>query len=136
MILLPLPPSANNLTRKAPRRGGKYFPTRAYTDWTTEANAMAIEAGLIPRRSAPFEHPVHVRVEILPGKGLRLDRDADNMAKAVQDWLVKWGFLIDDSLRHVHGCHVIYRPQEASPTGRAVVRVSFTEEETLPCHMP
>lgn len=127
VILLPLPPSANNLNKKAPRRRGKYFPTKAYQTWTAEANAMALEAGLIPRRAAPFQAPVHVQIDILPGKGLRLDRDADNMAKAVQDWLVKWGFLANDSLRHVHGCHVVYRPQEPSPTGRAAVRVSFTD---------
>jgi Holliday junction resolvase RusA-like endonuclease len=128
-IILPLPPSANNLTRKAPRKGGKFYPTKAYSDWTSQANAMALEAGLIPRRDAPFQRPVHVRVDILPGKGLRMDRDADNLAKAVQDWLVKWDFLIDDCLRYVHGTHVVYRPQEASPTGYAAVRVSFTEQE-------
>lgn len=126
VILLPLPPSANNLTRKAPRRGGKFFPTKAYQTWTTEANAMALEAGLIPRRAAPFQGPVHVLIDILPGKGLRMDRDADNMAKAVQDWLVRWGWLVDDSLRHVHGTHVVYRPHQPSPTGRAAVQVSFT----------
>lgn len=128
VILLPLPPSANNLTRKAPRRGGKFYPTKAYSDWTIEANAMAVTAGIVPHRAAPFQHPVEIWVEILPGKGLRLDRDADNMAKAVQDWLVKWRFLSDDSLRFVHGSHVVYRPQEPSPTGRAAVRVSFTEQ--------
>jgi hypothetical protein len=84
---------------------------------------------MIPRRQEPPQDPVHVLVEILPGKGLRLDRDADNMAKIVQDWLVKWNFLIDDCLRYVHGTHVVYRPQEASPTGYAAVRVSFTEQE-------
>ena len=125
-FLLPLPPSANNLTRKAPRRGGKYFPTKAYSSWTTAANAMALEAGLIPRRVAPFQHPVHVWVEVLPGKGLRMDRDSDNMAKAVLDWLVKWDFLVNDNLRHVHGSHVVYLPREPSPTGFAAVRVSFT----------
>ena len=56
-----------------------------------------------------------------------MDRDADNMAKAIQDWLVKWRFLANDNLRHVHGCHVIYRPEEPSPTGQAAVRVSFTD---------
>ena len=126
VILLPLPPSANNLNKKAPRRRGKYFPTKAYQTWTTEANAMALEAGLIPRRVAPFQHPVHVWVEVLPGKGLRLDRDSDNMAKAVLDWLVKWDFLVDDSLRYVHGSHVVYKPHQPSPTGWATVSVSFT----------
>jgi len=127
-IILPLPPSANNLFKKAPRRRGKFYTTKAYIKWTNEANAIAMEAGMIPRREAPFQRPVHVRVDILPGKGLRLDRDADNMAKIVQDWLVKWNFLVDDCLRYVHGTHVVYRPQEASPTGYAAVRVSFTEQ--------
>lgn len=130
MILLPLPPSANNLTRKAPRRGGKFYPTRAYEEWTANANAMAFEAGIIPRREAPFGYPVDVWVEVLPGKGLRMDRDADNLAKAIQDWLVKWRFITNDNLRYVHGTHVQYKPHEPSPTGYAAVRVSFTRSFT------
>lgn len=85
---------------------------------------------MIPYGGCPALKPVQVWVEILPGSGLNMGRDGDNMAKAVQDWLVKKGFLSNDCLRCVSGTHVVLRRREPSPTGKACVRVSMVPDET------
>lgn len=129
-FLLPLPPSANNLTKKAPRRRGKFYPTQAYERWTQEAEIWAFEQRVIPWGGPPSFKPVHVMIEILPGAGLNMGRDGDNMAKAVQDWLVKKGYLTNDCLKYVSGTHVILRRREVSPNGKACVRVSLIADDS------
>lgn len=126
---LPLPPSANNLSK---RRFGrkKFIPTPAYKSWQDAAAIMAIEQRIIPHAGSPALKPVHVWIEILPGPGLNRGRDGDNMAKAVQDWLVNHHFLTNDSLKYVTGTHVVLRRRENSPYGDSCIRVSILPDES------
>ena len=89
-LLLPLPPSVNNLFAGRTKR----FPSKLYRAWRTEAGAA-----LAAQRPLPsFSESVEVTLSI--GKPDRRKRDLDNLFKAPLDLLVEFGVLADDHLVH------------------------------------
>lgn len=91
-LMLPRPPSLNNLFVNNRRTGGR-FTSKTYAAWQAEAGHALVQQRPLPR----FDGPVSVTVGI--GRPDRRKRDLDNVgAKAVLDLLVKHGVLADDSL--------------------------------------
>lgn len=95
VLLLPLPPSVNNLYRNKTKcrpgeRGGR-IKTAAYMAWEAEA-------GLKINLQNPIHIPGLVRMTIYATKPDRRRRDLMNLEKAVSDLLVKMKIIEDDSL--------------------------------------
>ena len=89
-IMLPLPPSVNNLFSGRTKR----FPSKRYKAWREEAGwALAAQRPL-----PSFTEPVEVTLSI--GRPDRRKRDLDNLFKAPIDLLVEFGVLADDHLIH------------------------------------
>lgn len=87
IILMPHPPSVNNLYKNAGRRGR--VPTPAYETWKRSAG-WEVKVQHI----APIRGPVAILVE----HGRRRGRvDTDNLFKAPLDLLVSLGIIEDDN---------------------------------------
>jgi crossover junction endodeoxyribonuclease RusA len=103
-LMLPFPPSTNNLFAGKARR----FTSKAYKAWQTEADRALVLQMPLPR----FDGPVCLTLTLGRPDGRR--RDLGNLEKAASDQLVKHGVLADDSLIHelrmawgdVVGCRV------------------------------
>jgi len=89
-LLLPFPPTTNNLFANAARGRGR-FPTRQYKAWRERA-AVAI------RRQAPEPIKGAVELNIQLGRPDRRRRDLSNYIKALEDALVQHGLIEDDSM--------------------------------------
>lgn len=87
-LVLPFPPTANNLFAGKARR----FPSKAYKDWQDEAARILTMQAPLPR----FDGPVSVTMSF--GRPDKRKRDLANLEKATTDQLVKAGVLADDSL--------------------------------------
>lgn len=87
VILLPFPPSTNNLFVNGLR--GR-FPSQKYADWITEA-------GWELKRQRPSKTlgPVSLHFEFQSGRDKR-KRDITNLLKAPEDLLVKFGVIEAD----------------------------------------
>lgn len=85
-ILLPLPPSANRIWRRAGRR---VHLSGSYAAWKRVAGLMIAAAGI-----APVAGPYALRLD-LPE---RMRGDIDNRVKPVNDMLVLNGLVADDRL--------------------------------------
>ena len=90
-LVLPIPPSTNNLFRSG-SRGGRY-KTEAYKAWL-DAAGWEIKLQRPPALHPPLRTCLKVLVEAPVGQ----NRDIDNLLKPVLDVLVKMGVIADDSL--------------------------------------
>lgn len=86
-VVLPFPPSVNNLFLNA---GKRRIPTPRYKAWKAEADLM-----LMAQRVRPVPGAVNVRIDLVQPDRRR--RDIDNCSKAPLDAIVKAGVIIDDS---------------------------------------
>lgn len=115
-VVVPVPPSANNLFLTAGRRRVK---TPAYTEWLKAA------VPLLARLRRPARTPVEVRVTVTGGNGWNPARDIANVEKAITDALVEAGVLADDSTRAgVWRCVQEFRPGNAGDDAVVAVRVT------------
>ena len=89
-LIVPFPPTVNNLFVNNPRTRGR-FSSKAYTAWKAEAaRAFALQAPL-----PHFDGPVVLILSLgIPDKRRR---DLSNYIKAVEDSVVAAGILNDDS---------------------------------------
>jgi Holliday junction resolvase RusA-like endonuclease len=90
-LLLPVPPSTNNLFRNG-SHGGRY-KTKAYKAWLTEA-CWEIKLQRPPTLHPPLRTCLRVLIEAPLGP----NRDIDNGLKAVLDVLTTMGVYADDKL--------------------------------------
>lgn len=105
---LPIPPSTNHIWRAA---RGKVYKSSKYTAWLNESDhAIAVQECKIHQA----RRPVKVLILITPGKGWRSNRDLDNCAKPILDYLVARGWLEDDSCQFVREVTVRLNDSSAS----------------------
>ena len=86
-VVLPFPPTANNLFSGKARR----FRSRAYKEWLAEADLAWLRQSV-----TPIHGPVTVTISL--GRPDRRRRDCFNYEKAPIDFLVARGVIDDDSL--------------------------------------
>ena len=103
-VLLPAPPSVNKTFRNASAaelsRGSRgRLKTSTYKGWIKDAG-MLLNAARLGR----FIEPVAVNVRV---GACNEARDLDNYGKAICDLLKLCGVIADDSLRCVHGVHIV-----------------------------
>jgi crossover junction endodeoxyribonuclease RusA len=87
-MILPLPPSGNNLFKNIPGKGR--VKTDAYRAWRKEA-ALIVMASR-ERVVGPYE------MEMVVGRPDKRRRDLSNTIKAAEDALKEGGAIVDDSL--------------------------------------
>ncbi len=92
-LMLPMPPSVNNLFVNNRRTGGR-FPSGQYKAWQEEAGRQL----LMQKRPKCFETPVSLTLSF--GRPDNRRRDISNYIKSVEDLLVKHNVIEDDSLVH------------------------------------
>ncbi len=90
-LVLPIPPSTNNLFRGG-ARGGRY-KTQAYKAWLTAAG-WEVKLQRPPTLHPPLRTCLRVLVEAPFGP----NRDLDNGLKAILDLLTTMGVYVDDKL--------------------------------------
>ena len=114
---LPIPPSTNHIWRGVGRRIHK---SKKYQAWLTESDAAILvqECKIHQAR-----RPVKVLILITPGKGWRSNRDLDNCAKPILDYLVARGWLEDDSCQFVREVTVRLNDSAASMAYVTVSRI-------------
>jgi Holliday junction resolvase RusA-like endonuclease len=86
---LPIPPSVNNLFVNAAKGRGRY-PSQQYTRWKKEAALSLIG---LPLPTKPIAAPVAIEISI----ATKCRNDLDNSAKALIDFLVQQGILLNDN---------------------------------------
>lgn len=93
-FFLPLPVSVNAMYKVG--RGRKYI-SQQYSKWIDRADIwLSGQPVNIPKR--PLNKPLELAIVAYRGKGwVERTRDLDNMIKAIQDYLVRSGFLEDDN---------------------------------------
>lgn len=91
-FLLPVPPSANNLFFNLPK-GGR-AETQRYRAWQVEAGWRMKEQTIERLEPGPVEMTVSVP--------FNARRDLSNHLKAIEDFVVKQGILVDDRAKYVH----------------------------------
>lgn len=92
-LLLPYPPSVNELFANNRATGGR-FKTRKYKAWIHEAGWM-----IQTQKHHHHHHKCKVRFTLLVRKpDDNRKRDAGNLCKAVEDLLVRHQIIVDDSL--------------------------------------
>jgi crossover junction endodeoxyribonuclease RusA len=125
-VVLPLPPSSNNMFVNVPGRGR--VPSAKYNQWKKQA-AQAL------KNTGKVEAPVEVRIIIRPGKFWRRTSDLANREKAVTDALVTAGVIPEDNCLVVQKISVEYRPLPDPPKGVppvAIVMVKHCEIGSQP----
>ena len=91
-ITLPMPPSVNNSYGV---RKGAFFKNKKYLAWDADCDEILAK---LPRPLPLFKNKVKLSyVYYFKKKG----SDIDNRVKATTDFLVRAGFLINDSFDHV-----------------------------------
>lgn len=90
-LMLPFPPSVNNLFVNNPATRGR-FPSAQYKAWQVAADCHLRAQAPLPH----FDGPVIVTLSY--GRPDRRKRDLANLEKATTDQIVKAGVLTDDSL--------------------------------------
>lgn len=112
-LILPFPPSVNNLFEGKARR----YPSKTYRRWRDEALAALGRQLPWPLYTKP------VRLTLAIGRPDKRRRDVSNLIKAPEDILVAAGILKDDELVHdvraywcpdVVGCRVEIEGMEAA----------------------
>lgn len=89
-LIIPFPPSVNNLFRNVAGRGR--VPSARYQTW----KVVADEEVMLQKKQY-FKGPVHVLLTVED----RGNQDADNCAKAPLDLLVRHGIIEDDNRKIV-----------------------------------
>lgn len=119
-IVLPMPPSTNQLSIPVATRGRSRFVTSpVYREWK---NTVAF---LSWRESAFFSRKF-IAVEIRTGPDFNDAGDCDNLVKAPVDALVNNGVLINDSRKYVVAAMGYWGPEH--PIGKGVVEVKVYPE--------
>ena len=90
-LVLPFPPTVNNLFVNNPRSRGR-FPSKVYKEWQGEASRTLQLQSPLPAFSGP------VSLTFRFGRPDKRRRDLFNLVKAPEDLLVKHGVIEDDSL--------------------------------------
>jgi crossover junction endodeoxyribonuclease RusA len=112
-LLLPIPPTTNNLFRNI-QTGGR-ARTAAYKTWLHEAGWE------IKMQRAPTLHPpLRTCLRVLIEAPLGSNRDLDNALKPLLDLLVKMGVIADDSL--IDDLRIV-RSMFCEQDGRCVVKL-------------
>ncbi len=97
---LTVPPSVNKVWLRG--KHGSYMAPK-YRKWLDQ-NSKYIEV------EREFKEYVHVAIDIHGGKGWRMNRDIDNIFKAVMDLLVKCKVITDDCTKVVVKVAASYLP--------------------------
>lgn len=125
-ILLPFPPTSNNLFVNNRRTGGR-FPSKRYEEWRQEAARAIVKQYPLPR----FDEPVEVVISL--GRPDKRRRDLANYEKGPIDRLVSMGILADDSLIHrltiqwatdVRGCRIEIEPFRLETTTPLIAKAA------------
>ncbi len=122
---LPMAPSVNASFCNVPGKGRVH--TASYRAWRKQALAcIAVQA-----RGATF--PGTFRLSVTASdRDLVRDRDADNIAKALCDTLVKAGIIADDCYRHMRAIGLAWTPDLAAGS----CRVTINELSAAPLAKP
>lgn len=105
---LPIPPSTNHIWKVG---RGRMHTSKKYATWLKEADrVLAFQESKIRQ----VRHPVKVLIVITPGKGWRSNRDLDNCAKPVLDYLVNRGWIEDDCAKFVREVTIRLNDSSAS----------------------
>jgi Holliday junction resolvase RusA-like endonuclease len=118
-ITMPIPPSTNSLFMPVATRGrSRMVITKEYREWRKSLD-------LIEWKDAPiFTHKVFIVVEVRPGPSLSDKADADNLAKAPVDALVRHQVLVDDNRDYVRGVMTYFGgPIDSQAEGFAIVSI-------------
>lgn len=115
VLTLPFPPTANNLYKNL-RKGRAR--TLAYDAWLAAAYGSL--------RGQPYE-PVKgsYRLQIVLTRPDRRHRDADNLVKAISDFLKKAGIIQDDS--HAQSVFIGWAYEAPDPDAGALVSIEPAE---------
>lgn len=113
---MPIPPSVNKIWRS---NRGRVHRSANYDIWVAQADAVAIEAGLL--RTDVIGQRVQIAITVARGKGWRRGRDLDNLIKPILDWSVRYGLLVDDDWEHVPSVGISIGDEEP----QANVRVRY-----------
>lgn len=97
-----IPPSINHCYRSY---RGRVIKSKRYTDW--QAFHM-LQYGNDARQ---VEGPLMIIITVYLGKGWRVNRDLDNVAKPLLDMLIKIGFIKDDNSKIVKSILMEVKPQ-------------------------
>ena len=120
---VPLPPSANSISRRDTRSGsrGHHHPSSKYLAWKKSLGWL-----LRWQKVQPQETPCRVSLLIIGGRGWRINADIDNRLKPMLDGLTQCGILEDDDTRYLTQEEIIYVPRElgAKTVVRCFVRLS------------
>lgn len=118
-VVLPLPPTTNNLFVNV--RGRGRVPSKVYAAW------RKLVAPILATVPPVYELPVVVSIEILGGKGFAVNCDIDNRVKAVLDALVASEIIPNDSRECVRRVVVEYHDEaKVKPKDRQPARVRVT----------
>jgi crossover junction endodeoxyribonuclease RusA len=104
-LLLPIPPSTNNLFRNLPQ-GGR-AKTAAYKSWLIAAGWE-----IKMQRPPPLHPTLRTCLRVLIEAPLGQNRDLDNAIKPILDILVKMGVIADDSL--IDDLRIVRAPSSAA----------------------
>jgi Holliday junction resolvase RusA-like endonuclease len=120
---LDLPPSVNSAFANVPGKGR--VRTTVYRQWQKGALAEI----QVQVRGVTFRGAFRLAV-LASDQGLSRDRDADNLAKAVSDILVRAAIVADDNHQHMRAIDLEWR--STLPAGRCVVEVREISPTPLP----
>lgn len=119
-IVLPMPPSTNQLFMPMATKGRSRFVTSPlYRDWK---NSVAF----LSWRESAFLSRKFIAVEVCPGPDFNDSSDSDNFLKAPIDALVNNGVLINDSKKYVVASMAYWG--QSHPVGKGVVVVKAFPE--------
>lgn len=122
-IILPMPPSTNQLSIPVATRGRSRFVTSPiYRDWK-------LQTAFLPWPESSFLSRKFIGVEIRTGPDFNNAGDCDNLIKPVIDALVNNGALIDDSRKYV--CAALGWWGPSHPIGKGVVRACVYPEKVF-----
>jgi Holliday junction resolvase RusA-like endonuclease len=124
-IILPIPPSANNLWRlvvpKNPKKGkpkALQVMTDVYAEWLAECTRK-IKRGL----EAVVSPPVGIQVEIRSGFDCPRSRDLDNFLKPIVDLIRKSKIIPNDNLANVTKIFLFYTPRSREIEADCVITI-------------
>lgn len=120
-IVLPIPPSTNNLfTNKG--RGGRR-KSDGYEAWIAQAGYQPL-AGRWHRLSEDPDNELHWTLD-LKITGLKKGRDTSNVIKPVEDLIVKMTGLKDEYDDDIHACRWVPGPGEGAIVPAVYVTVTI-----------
>lgn len=105
-VVVPVPPSANNLFLNTKNKKRPRAKTDAYRKWIDSADDT------IAKLKPPTKFPCEVVLRC--GVKIHGARDIANIEKAIIDALVRQGVIPKDSIKYVSDVVIRYRPQDNS----------------------